>query len=56
MLGFDAGVAEEIVVGHHGHEVGRWHGFPASFADGGVVYEEGGCNDGFESFPVLVAR
>lgn len=53
MLGFDTGVAEEIIIGYHGHKVGGGHGVPAAFADGGVVNEEGGCDDGFETFPVL---
>lgn len=53
MLGLDAWIAEEIVIGYHGHELGSGHGFPAAFANGGVVYEKLGRDDGFESFPVL---
>lgn len=56
MLGLDARVAEEIVVGDHGHEFFRWHGGPAGFADVGVVNEEGGCDDGAETSPVLEER
>ena len=41
MLGLDAGIAEEVIVRYHFQEVGGGHGFPAAFADVGVVDEEG---------------
>ena len=45
MLGLDAGVAEEVVVGYHLEKVGGGHGFPAAFADFGVVDKEGWGED-----------
>ena len=45
MLGLDAGVAEEVVVGYHLEKVSGGHGFPAPFADFGVVDKEGWGED-----------
>ena len=53
MLSLDTWVTEEVIVGYHGHEIGGGHGRPGAFADGGVVYEEGGSNDAAETVPVL---
>jgi hypothetical protein len=53
MLGLDARVAEKVVVGYHGEEVGGGHGFPAWLADVCVVDEESGCEDLAEAVPVL---
>jgi hypothetical protein len=54
MLGFDARVAEEVVRGYHGHEVGARHGGPVTFADLRVVDEEGWGEDAVEARPVLM--
>lgn len=56
VLRVDAWVAEEVVVGHHGQELGLRHGFPAWLSDLGVVALEGGCEDGLETGPVLEGR
>lgn len=54
MLRRNARITEEVVVSYHGHEVFRWHGGPAGFADVCVVNKEGGGDDGAETGPVLV--
>jgi hypothetical protein len=56
MLRLDAWVAEELGVCYHRHEVLGRHGVPFAFADGGVVDEEFGGDDAFETFPVLRVR
>ena len=53
VLGLDTWVAEEVVVGHHGHEFGGGHVVPAWLADVGVVNEECWGDDAAETRPVL---
>jgi hypothetical protein len=53
MLRLDAGVAQEVIVCYHGEEVAGGHCIPASFADFGVVDEEGWGEDFAQAVPVL---
>jgi hypothetical protein len=53
VLCLHARVAEEIVVGYHGHKFFGGHGGPAGFANVGVVDQEGWGDDTAEAGPVL---
>lgn len=53
MLGLDAWVPEKVVVCDHGHEMGRWHGFPARLANGSVIDQKSWCNYALKAVPIL---